>query len=141
MQSLPEETKTQLRSLARDIDEFKTAQQNEDLPEGTQFGVNEFGESVYYAPGTDMSDSQSQMNARLTGYAFKTGGSYDNPGFKALPPEVQAKIMKAQMGTEMSASMGNSNFMRDAIPMQMSGIMPPMAQTPMNNQMGMFNDM
>lgn len=141
MQSLPEETKTQLRSLARDIDEFKNAQQNEDLPEGTQFGVNEFGESVYYAPGTDISDSQSQMNARLTGYAFKAGGSYDNPGFKALPPEVQAKIMKAQMGTEMSASMGNSNFMKDAVPMQMSGIIPPMAQAPMNNQMGMFNDM
>lgn len=141
MQSLPEETKTQLRSLARDIDEFKNAQQNEDLPEGTQFGVNEFGESVYYAPGTDISDSQSQMNARLTGYAFKAGGSYDNPGFKALPPEVQAKIMKAQMGTEMSASMGNSNFMKDVVPMQMGGIIPPMAQAPMNNQMGMFNDM
>lgn len=141
MQSLPEETKTQLRSLARDIDEFKNAQQNEDLPEGTQFGVNEFGESVYYAPGTDISDSQSQMNARLTGYAFKTGGSYDNPGFKALPPQVQAKIMRAQMGTEMSASMGNSNFMKDVAPMQMGGIIPPMAQAPMNNQMGMFNDM
>jgi hypothetical protein len=113
MQSLPEETKTQLKTLAADIDVFKNTQQN--LPEGTQFGVNKFGQSVYYTPGTDTSDSQSQMNARLMGYAFKKGGSYNNPGFKALPPQVQAKIMKGQMGTEMPAPMEMFNNMMSAV--------------------------
>jgi hypothetical protein len=113
MQSLPEETKKQLKTLATDIDVFKNTQQN--LPEGTEFGVNKFGQSVYYTPGTDTSDSQSQMNARLMGYAFKNGGSYNNPGFKALPPQVQAKIMKAQMGTEMSAPMEMFNNMMSAV--------------------------
>lgn len=48
------------------------------------------------------------LNAVRYNNMFKRGGSFDNPGFRALPPAVQQKIMKAQVGGEQEEYLNNA---------------------------------
>ena len=105
--SLTDEDKTKMTNIGKDLVDF---QSNQNMPE-SKFGVDESGYSVYYNPNlVDEAQTQNFVDntaGYMSGNKFfegagldekKAGGSFDNEGFRALPKDVQMKIMKAQDG-------------------------------------------
>ena len=108
MSGLPEDQKSQLKYMGETMGDFQSEKKEGNLPEGMQLGMDERGALGYYPEGTTIPEgSQENINNMMMG-DYKKGGAYDNPGFKALPEFVQAKIMKGQEGTEMRPGRYNS---------------------------------
>ncbi len=54
-----------------------------------------YSAGVYYEGGGSYVPTYADMAYNPYGVMFADGGSFDNPGFRALPPQVQAKIMSS----------------------------------------------
>jgi len=108
MSGLSEDQKSQLKYMGETMGDFQSQKKEGNLPEGMQLGMDERGALGYYPEGTTIPEgSQENINKMMMG-DYKKGGAYDNPGFKALPEFVQAKIMKGQEGMEMRPGRYNS---------------------------------
>lgn len=103
MSGLDQNQKDQLQYVADQRSAFET--DKKDMPKGMQFGMDSKGGVGYYDKDATLpEDSQENLNDMMM-QNYKNGGSYNNPGFNALPPAVQQKIMsgiqKGQDGKEI----------------------------------------
>ena len=105
MSGLDQNQKDQLKYVSDQRSLFET--DKKDMPKGMQFGMDSKGGVGYYDKDAALpEDSQENLNKMMM-QDYKNGGSYNNPGFNALPPAVQQKIMsgiqKGQNGKEITA--------------------------------------
>ena len=105
MSNLSQDEKDQLQYVADQRSAFEADKKN--MPKGMQFGMDEKGGVGYYDKDAALpKDSQENINKMMM-QNYKKGGSFNNPGFKALPESVQQKIMtgiqKGQDGKEIMA--------------------------------------
>mgnify|MGYP003638368802 CR=1 FL=1 len=133
MSGLDQDAKDQLQYVA---DERTAFENNKDKPKGTQFGMDSKGGVGYYDKDAELpEDSQKNINNMMM-QNYKNGGSYNNPGFNALPPAVQQKIMsgiqKGQNGkeimTEIQAADPNGQTNPEALVRQYEDIIRKMQQ-------------
>lgn len=110
MSGLDQNQKDQLQYVADQRSAFET--DKKDMPKGMQFGMDSKGGVGYYDKDAELpKDSQENLNKMMM-QNYKKGGSFNNPGFKALPESVQQKIMtgiqKGQDGKEIMAEIMES---------------------------------
>ena len=84
-----------LSQLAQDADEFNV---NSDVPEGTTFGVNEDGQSVYYKP--EAQTEEDKINYYNTMMMKKFGGHMQEGG---QPSQEEMAMMQAQQAQQAQA--------------------------------------
>ncbi len=115
MSGLDQNQKDQLQYVADQRSAFEA--NKKDMPKGTQFGMDSKGGVGYYDKDAKLpEDSQENLNNMMM-QNYKNGGSYNNPGFNALPPAVQQKIMsgiqKGQDGKEIMGEIMQGEQMPD----------------------------
>ena len=105
MSKLSQEDKDKLRYVADERTNFQNEKMRGRLPEGMQFGMDARGGVGYYDKDATLPDNSQENINKMMMQNFMKGGSFDNPGFKALPESVQQKIMggikKGQDGKEI----------------------------------------
>ncbi len=115
MSGLDQNQKDQLKYVSDQRSLFET--DKKDMPKGMQFGMDEKGGVGYYDKDAALpKDSQENLNKMMM-QDYKNGGSFNNPGFKALPESVQQKIMsgiqKGQDGKEIMGEIMEAEQMPD----------------------------
>lgn len=80
-----------IQAVAQQLQEMMAAPQQQMM----QKGGSTYSAGVFYRHGGTYVPTYADMAYNPYGAMFAEGGSFDNPGFKALPPQVQAKIMSA----------------------------------------------
>lgn len=103
MSKLSQEDKDQLQYVADQRSAFEADKKN--MPKGMQFGMDERGAVGYYDKDATLPENSQENINKMMMQNYKKGGSFNNPGFKALPESVQQKIMtgiqKGQDGKEI----------------------------------------